>query len=81
VTKTVDELISEDFFFTLPYYCNAPESYMRQKVKELVIKFLEENKEWRTEPNLISGVVTIHSRTGAELLSLVSDSTSEAKKQ
>ena len=42
MTKTIDQLITEDFFFTLPYYCNAPESYMRQKIKELFAKWLKE---------------------------------------
>jgi hypothetical protein len=71
--KTIDQLLSEDLFFTLPYYCNAPEQYMRQKIKELVVKFFEENKEHRTE--YISNNIMIRPTTAEELLLLVSDST------
>jgi hypothetical protein len=77
VTKTINQLIDEDFFFTLPYYCNAPEPYMRQKIKELVVKFLEENKETCTEPNTLSGIITVYQTTAQELLSLVDEDTNK----
>jgi len=51
---TFDQLLEKEFFFTLPYYCNAPESLMREKIKKLTGKWLslkrEENRQCKVSP-------------------------------
>jgi hypothetical protein len=45
-TKTLEQQLTENFFFTLPYYCNAPEAYMREQIRKAVHKWLNQFTEF-----------------------------------